>query len=144
MNTIQQVEMSQKFHRLPFHLCGTHPCLIDSLSDSSYELLWHPRLIHCGEHTLMYIHNHVDGVSNLSKLKFNDLTHCETCLQATLINSPAGHHSLRVRRLSRLAQNNANKRHLQIYSRGTNLYKKFGTNILKRDKRKIGKKLIER
>merc|ERR1712032_281244 len=28
----------------------------------------------------------------------------------------------RVRRSSRLAQNNTNKRHLQIYSRGTNVY----------------------
>ena len=33
----------------------------------------------------------------------------------------------RVRRLLRLAQNNMNKHHLQIYSRGTNVYKKFGT-----------------
>ena len=33
----------------------------------------------------------------------------------------------RVRRLSILAQKNANKCHLQIYSRGMNVYKKFGT-----------------
>merc|ERR1712032_1348114 len=31
----------------------------------------------------------------------------------------------RVRRSSRLAQNNTNKRHLQIYSRGTNVNKKI-------------------
>ena len=92
---IQQDEISPKFHRLPFHLWGTSPLLIDSLSHSAHELLWHQCLIHCGEHTLRYIHNHVDGLSNLRKFKFDDLTHCATCLKATLTNSPAGHHSLR-------------------------------------------------
>ena len=92
---IQQDEMSQKIHQLPFHLWDTSPHHIDSLSDSACELLWQQRLIHCGEHTLRYIHNHVDGVSNLSKIKFNDLNHCATCLKATLTNSPAGYHSLR-------------------------------------------------
>ena len=33
----------------------------------------------------------------------------------------------KVRRSPRLAQNEANKRHLQIYTRGTHVYKKFGT-----------------
>ena len=80
---MQQDEMSPKFQWLSFHLWGSFPCLIDSLSNSACKLLWHQRLIHCGEHTLGY------------KNKFNDLTHCETCLKATLTNSPAGHHSLR-------------------------------------------------
>ena len=47
------------------------------------------------EHTIRDIHKHVDGVINLSRVKFNDLTHCANCLKDNLTKSPAGHHSLR-------------------------------------------------
>ena len=51
-------------------------------------------MIHCGEDTLKDIYKHVDGVPNLSKVKFNDLTHCKTCRKANLTKSPTCHHSL--------------------------------------------------
>ena len=51
-------------------------------------------MICCDEHTLKNIHNHVDGVPNVRKVKFNYLTLCVTCLKANLTKYSAGHHSL--------------------------------------------------
>ena len=57
-------------------------------------MLWHQRLIHCGQHTLKDLHCHVNGIPDLLKTKFNDLTHCATCMKANLTKSAAGHSSL--------------------------------------------------
>ena len=67
---------------------GTNLCpltCIHSLLISEHDKQFqeHQNLIRCGEHTLTYIHNHVNGVSKL------------TWIQAILTNSPASHHSFR-------------------------------------------------
>jgi hypothetical protein len=41
------------------------------------------------------IHNHVDGVPNLSSYKFDDLLKCPTCLKTNLTKPAAGKKSLR-------------------------------------------------
>ena len=64
------------------------------MADTSRELLWYQYLIHYGEHTLKDIQNHVDGIPNLKKIKFNDITHCATSLKTNITKSPVGHHSL--------------------------------------------------
>ena len=94
-HTIQQDVISTMCHRLSFHLWGTSPCLFGSLFDSVRDFLWHQNLTHCSEHTIPYVHHHVDRVSKLSNVTFNVLNHCATCLQATLTNSSASHHSFR-------------------------------------------------
>ena len=37
----------------------------------------------------------MEGIPDLSKTKFNNLTHCATCLKANLTKAAAGHSSLR-------------------------------------------------
>ena len=46
----------QEFHSLPYHYWGTETFTIQSLSDEARDLLWHQRLIHCGQHTLKNLH----------------------------------------------------------------------------------------
>ena len=87
--------MPQEFHSLPFHYWGTKTFTIQSLSDDARDLLWHQRLIHCGQHTLKDLHKHVEGIPNLFKTKFNDLTKCAICLKANLTKASPGHKSLR-------------------------------------------------
>merc|ERR1711884_797937 len=85
----------KEFHSLPFHYWGTEMFTIQSITDEARDLLWHQRLIHCRQHTLKDLHRHVNGIPNLSKTKFNDLTHCATCLKANLTKASSGHKSLR-------------------------------------------------
>ena len=84
----------EQFHKLPFHYWGTETVTINALSEEAQSLLWHQRLIHCGEHTMKNLHKHVDGFPNLSKTKFNNLTKCTTCLKANLTKASPGHKSL--------------------------------------------------
>ena len=87
-------QISTQFHSLPFRYWGTETFTIQLLSDEAQDLLWHQRLIHCGQHTLKDLHKHVEGIPNSSKTKFNDLTHCATCIKANLTKAAAGHLSL--------------------------------------------------
>jgi hypothetical protein len=80
---------------LPFHEYTGASTPINALNKEAEALLWHQRLIHCGHHSLKDIHNHVDGVPNLSSFKFDDLLKCPTCLKTNLTKSPPGHKSLR-------------------------------------------------
>ena len=84
-----------QFHSLPFHYWGTETFTIQLLSDKARDLLWHQQLIHCDQHTLKDLHKHVEGILNLSKTKFNDLTYCVTCIKVNLTKATAGHSSLR-------------------------------------------------
>ena len=64
-------------------------CIHSSLmSERDKRFQENQHLIHSSEHTLRYIYNHVKGVSKL------------TCIQATLTNSPASHHSFRDSRMT--------------------------------------------
>lgn len=87
-------DIPPEFYKLPYNLWGASSQLIDSLADSSQELLWHKCLICCGEQTLKDVHKHANGIHNFSKIKFNDLTHCDNCLKTNLTKSLAGHYSL--------------------------------------------------
>ena len=49
---------------------------------------------------MKYLHQHVDGIPNLNKTKFNDLTKFATCLKANLTKASPGHKSLRKSLLS--------------------------------------------
>jgi hypothetical protein len=80
---------------LPFHEYTGASTPINALNKEAEALLWHQRHIHCGPYSLKDIHNHVDGVPNLSSFKFDDLLKCPTCLKINLTKSPAGHKSLR-------------------------------------------------
>ena len=93
MDVLTQVP--PEFHSIPFHLWDTEEAVVDSITDSARELLWHQLLIHIGQHSMKNIHLHVNGVPNLSNAKFDDLTKCATCLKANLTKSTAGHTSLR-------------------------------------------------
>jgi hypothetical protein len=79
---------------LPFHEYTGASTPINALNKEAEALLWHQRLIHCGPHSLKDIHNHVDGVPDLSSFKFNDLLKCPTCLKTNLTKSAAGKKSL--------------------------------------------------
>jgi hypothetical protein len=63
---------------LPFHEYTGASTPINALNKEAEALLWHQRLIHCGPHSLKDIHNHVDGVPNLSSFKFDDLLNSPT------------------------------------------------------------------
>ena len=77
------------FHTSPYHVWGTEQVLIGSLSDEARSHLWHHCLIHCGEHTLKEAYKHIEGVPNMSKFSFNDLTRCATFIRSKLTkNSP--------------------------------------------------------
>ena len=84
----------KSFHTLPYHVWGTEQVLIDSLSDEACSHLWHHCLIHCGEHTLKEAHKHIEGVPNMSKFSFNDLTRCATCIKSKLTKNSPGYQSL--------------------------------------------------
>ena len=85
----------ETFHTLPYHMWGTEQVLVDSLSDEARSHLWHQRLIHCGEHSMKDAHKHIEGVPNMSKFSFNDLTRCATCIKSKLTKNSPGHRSLR-------------------------------------------------
>jgi hypothetical protein len=80
---------------LPFHEYIGASTPVNALSKEAEALLWHQRLIHCGPNSFKDIHNHVDGVPNLSSFKFDDLLKCPTCLKTNLTKSAAGKKSLR-------------------------------------------------
>jgi hypothetical protein len=80
---------------LPFHEYTGASTPVNALNKKAEALLWHQRLIHCGPNSLKDIHNHVDGVPNLSSFKFDDLLKCPTCLKTNLTKSAAGRKSLR-------------------------------------------------
>ena len=63
-------QIPKEFHSLPFHCWGTETVTIKSLADEARDLLWHQRLIHCGQHSFADIHKHVEGIPNLSKTSF--------------------------------------------------------------------------
>ena len=84
----------QSFRTLPYHMWGTEHVLIDSLSNEAYSHIWHHHLIHCGEHTLKESHKHIEGVPNMSKFSFNDLTRCATCIKSKLTKNSPGSKSL--------------------------------------------------
>ena len=88
-------QVPETFHTLPFHMLGTEQVLIDSLSDEARSHLWHQRLIHCGKHSMKDAHKHIEGVPNMSKFSFNDLTRCATCIKSKLTKNDPGHRSLR-------------------------------------------------
>lgn len=87
-------QVPPRFHTLPYHLWGTEQVLIDSLSDESHSHLWHHCLIHCGEHTLKEAHKHIEGVQDMSKFSFNDLTRRATCIKSKLTKNSDVHQSL--------------------------------------------------
>ena len=39
-------------------------------------------------------HKHIEGVPNMSKFSFNDLTRCATCIKSKLTKNSPGHKSL--------------------------------------------------
>jgi hypothetical protein len=80
---------------LPFHEYTDTSTPVNALNKEAEALLWHQRLIHCGPHSLKDLHNYVDGVSNLSSFKFDDLLKCPTCIKTNLIKPAAGKKSLR-------------------------------------------------
>ena len=84
----------KSFHTLPYHVWGTEQALIDPLSDEACSHLWHHCLIHCGEHTLKEAHKHIEGVPNMSKFSFHDLTRCATCIKSKLTKNSLGSESL--------------------------------------------------
>lgn len=57
-------------------------------------MLWHQHLMHCGQHSMKNIHLYVNGVPNLSRTKFDDITKCAICFKVNPTKSPAGHSSL--------------------------------------------------
>ena len=67
-------QIPKEFHSLPFHCWGIETVTINALADEAQDLLWYQRLIHCGQHSFADIHKHVEGIPNLSKTSFNDLT----------------------------------------------------------------------
>jgi hypothetical protein len=73
---------------LPFHEYTGASTPVNALNKEAEALLWHQRLIHCGPHSLKGIHNHVDGVTNLSSFKFDDLLKCPTCLNRIPVMAP--------------------------------------------------------
>lgn len=82
------------FHKLPFYFWDTDEAVINFITDSAREMLWHQRLIHIGQHSMKNIHLYVDRVMNLSNDKFDDITKCAICSKANFKKFPAGHTSL--------------------------------------------------
>jgi hypothetical protein len=80
---------------LPFHEYTGASTPVNALNKEAEALLWHQRLIHCGAHSMKDIHNHVDGVPNLSSFKLDDLSKCPTCIKTNLTKIAAGKKSLR-------------------------------------------------
>lgn len=87
-------QIPKEFHSLPFYRWDTETFTINALAEEVKDLLWHQRLIHCGQHSFADIHKHVDGIPNLSKTLFNDLTKCATCLKTNHTKAAFSHSSL--------------------------------------------------
>ena len=58
-------------------------------------MLWHQRLIHCGNFNFKDLHKHIDGIPDLSSFKLDDVTRCATCLKSKLTKTSPGARNLR-------------------------------------------------
>ena len=58
-------------------------------------MLWHQRLIHCGDFNFKDLHKHIDSIPYLSSFKLDDVTQCATCLKSKLTKVSPGARSLR-------------------------------------------------
>lgn len=87
-------QIPKEFRSLPVHYWNTETFTINALAEEDNDLLWHQRLIHCGQHIFNDLHQKVDGIPNLSNTKFYDLTKYVTCLKANLTKAAAGHSTL--------------------------------------------------
>ena len=83
--------MFQKHFTLCYIMWGEEQVMIDSLSDEAHSHHWHHCWIHCSEHTLKETHKHIEGVPNMLKFSFNDLTRCVTCIKSKLTKKSPGH-----------------------------------------------------
>ena len=76
MNLLTNVP--EKFHTPTFHKWMVNDTPIHSLQDKAQGMHWHQGLINLAPNSIQEEHKHVDGVSNISKFKFDDFTKYST------------------------------------------------------------------
>ena len=67
-------DVLKPFHKLPFHTWTENNTPIHALRDKTHKIVWHQQLIHLAPHTIREADKHVDGVPDLSKFCFDDLS----------------------------------------------------------------------
>ena len=92
MNSLSQVP--EKFHKLSFHIWSLNNTPINASREEAHEMLWYQRLIHLSPVTSRKAHLHCDGIPNLSKLRFDNITKCTTFLKANQTKSTQSTRSL--------------------------------------------------
>ena len=82
MKTLETVP--NQLHKLLFYSWIHNNTPVNALTEKANEMAWHQRSIHLTPGTIQEAYKYVDGVPNLSRFDFNDITKCTTCTKANL------------------------------------------------------------
>ena len=80
----------KKYYSLPFSSWIKYNTPIHALNKKTHEMLWHKRLIHMSPQTIQNTHKFVNGDPDLSKLSFDNINQCPTCIGANFCNNALG------------------------------------------------------
>ena len=72
----------KQFHDIPFKDIIAKATPINAITEHTRKMLWHQRLIHCGDFKFQHLHHHIDGIPELSKLQLDNVMRCATCLKS--------------------------------------------------------------
>ena len=73
-----------QFHKLPFHSWIYNNTPVNALTEKTNEMIWHQRIINLSSGTILEAYKYVDGVLNLSRFDFDNITKCTTCTKDNL------------------------------------------------------------
>ena len=62
--------------------------------DKTHEMLWNQRLIHLASQSINEAHKYADGIPNLLKFRFDDLSKFSTHMQANITKNSPGRRSI--------------------------------------------------
>ena len=64
------------------------------MTEKAHQMIWQQRLIHLSPGTIQEVYKHVNGVPNLSRFEFDDISNCTTCTKANLCKNSLTRRSL--------------------------------------------------
>ena len=85
----------KQYHDIPYKDIIDNATPVNAIAERTRNMLWHQRLIHCGDFNFKDLHKHIDGIPDLSSFKLDDVTQCATCLKSKLTKVSPGARSLR-------------------------------------------------
>ena len=77
----------KQYHDIPYKDIIDNATPVNAIAERTRNMLWHQRLIHCGDFNFKDHHKHIDGIPDLSSFKLDDVTQCSSCLKAKINQS---------------------------------------------------------